>query len=113
MKRKATALIVLAVAVALAVVAAGYAAAVRSSASDTFVFGAEGDPTLLDGPLVSDGPSGRVVSQMFEGMVGLKPGTTKVVPALATSWTTSKNGLGRSMMRGLAQAFDLCDERAS
>ena len=93
MKRKATALIVLAVAVALAVVAAGYAAAVRNSASDTFVFGAEGDPTLLDGPLVSDGPSGRVVSQMFEGMVGLKPGTTKVVPALATSWTTSKNGL--------------------
>jgi peptide/nickel transport system substrate-binding protein len=30
---------------------------------------------------------------MWEGLVGLKPGTTKVVPALATSWTTSKDGL--------------------
>ena len=30
---------------------------------------------------------------MFEGLVVLKPGTTKVVPQLATSWSTSKDGL--------------------
>ena len=60
--------------------AAAFAATSRSHASDTFVFGTEGDPVLLDGALVSDGPSGRAVAQMFEGLVGLKAGTTKVIP---------------------------------
>ena len=80
-------------AVALFATAAAFAATTRTHASDTFVFGTEGDPVLVDGALVSDGPSLRAVNQMFEGLVGLKPGTTKVVPSLATSWTTSKNGL--------------------
>jgi peptide/nickel transport system substrate-binding protein len=80
-------------AIALIATAAAFAAANRTHANDTFVFGTEGDPVLLDGALVSDGPSGRAVAQMFEGLVGLKAGTTKVVPLLATSWTTSKNGL--------------------
>ncbi len=79
--------------VALFAAAAAFAATSRTHATDTFVFGTEGDPVLLDGPIVSDGPSGRAVLQMFEGLVGLKAGTTKVIPALATSWTTSKNGL--------------------
>lgn len=78
---------------ALAVGTAAFAASAKGTASDTFVMGSEGDPVLLDGALVSDGPSLRVIAQMFEGLVGLKPGTTKVVPLLATSWTTSKNGL--------------------
>jgi peptide/nickel transport system substrate-binding protein len=81
------------VAIALVATTAAFAAANRSHASDTLVLGSEGDPVLLDGALVSDGPSLRVISQMWEGLVGLKPGTTKVVPALATSWTTSKDGL--------------------
>ena len=80
-------------AVALIATAAAFAATNRTHASDTFVFGTEGDPVLVDGALVSDGPSLRAVNQMFEGLVGLKPGTTKVIPSLATSWTTSKNGL--------------------
>ena len=79
-------------AVALFATVAAFAATSRTHASDTFVMGAEGDPVLLDGALVSDGPSVRVIAQMFEGLVGLKPGTTKVVPLLATSWATSKNG---------------------
>ncbi len=79
-------------AVALFATAAAFAATNRSHANDTFVFGTESDPVLLDGALVSDGPSGRP-AQMFEGLVGLKAGTTKVVPLLATSWSTSKNGL--------------------
>jgi peptide/nickel transport system substrate-binding protein len=79
--------------VALTLVSAALAATSHGTASDTLVYGSEGDPVLLDGALVSDGPSLRVVAQMFEGLVGLKPGTTKVVPLLATSWTTSKNGL--------------------
>ena len=81
------------VAIALVATTAALAATNRSHASDTLVLGAEGDPVLLDGALVSDGPSVRVIAQMWEGLVGLKPGTTKVVPALAASWTTSKNGL--------------------
>ena len=79
--------------VALVAATAAFAASNGSKASDTLVMGAEGDPVLLDGALVSDGPSLRVIAQMIEGLVGLKPGTTKVIPGLATSWTTSKNGL--------------------
>ena len=67
-------------AVALFAAAAAFAATSRSHANDTFVFGTEADPVLLDGALVSDGPSGRAVLQMFEGLVGLKAGTTKVIP---------------------------------
>jgi peptide/nickel transport system substrate-binding protein len=59
----------------------------------TLVFGAASDPVVLDGPLVSDGESLRVIDQLFEGLVGLAPGTTKVVPKLATKWTASRNGL--------------------
>ena len=80
--------------VALVAATAAFAASNGSQASDTLVFGAEGDPVLLDGALVSDGESLRADRpDLSRRLVGLKPGTTKVVPALATSWTTSKNGL--------------------
>src|SRR5437588_9212845 len=59
----------------------------------TVVFGSAADPVIIDGPLVSDGESLRVIDQIFEGLVGLKPGTTQIVPLLATSWKASKNGL--------------------
>jgi peptide/nickel transport system substrate-binding protein len=58
----------------------------------TFVFGAAADPKVLDGALVSDGESLRVIDQMFEGLVGLKPGTTEVEPVLATSWEAGEGG---------------------
>ena len=57
------------------------------------MFAGASDPVTIDGPLVSDGESLRVVDQIFEGLVGLKPGTTQVVPLLATSWKASPNGL--------------------
>ena len=50
------------------------------------------DPTYLDPALVSDGESFRVTTQIFEGLVALKPGTTNVIPALATTWTHDKDG---------------------
>jgi peptide/nickel transport system substrate-binding protein len=77
---------------AIALLAAS-AAMGRAAASDTLVFGTASDPVVLDGPLVSDGESLRPIDQIFEGLVGLKSGTTQVVPALATSWKASKSGL--------------------
>ena len=52
---------------------------------------------FLDGSLVSDGESLRPINQIFEGLVGLKPGSTDLVPLLATSWTASRTACpGRS-----------------
>jgi peptide/nickel transport system substrate-binding protein len=58
----------------------------------TLVFAGAGEPAYLDPALVSDGESFRVTTQIFEGLVQLKPGTTKIVPALATSWKQSGRG---------------------
>lgn len=77
----------------LALVAAAGAALQGSAATTTLVFGASADPVILDGPLVSDGESLRVISLISQGLVSLKPGSTVIVPQLAESWTTSKNGL--------------------
>jgi peptide/nickel transport system substrate-binding protein len=62
-------------------------------ADATMVFGTSADPVVLDGALVSDGESLRAIDQMFEGLVTLEPGTTEVVPGLATDWTVSEDGL--------------------
>lgn len=78
---------------ALALLAAAMPLAASSQSKDTFVFAAEGDPVLIDGAFVSDGPSLRITFQIFEGLVRLKAGTGKIEPALATSWKASKNGL--------------------
>ncbi len=77
---------------ALVVVAVAYGARSHKSASDTLVFGSSADPVALDGALISDGESGRVIIQIYEGLVALKPGTTNVVPSLATSWKASAGG---------------------
>jgi peptide/nickel transport system substrate-binding protein len=74
--------------------AAGAGAMVHhSKAGGTLVFAGASDPVVLDGPLVSDGESLRPIDQIFEGLVGLRPGTTQVVPKLALSWKASPNGL--------------------
>jgi len=62
-------------------------------ATSTIVFGTEADPALLDPSLVSDGPSLRATDQIFNSLVGFQRGGTKIIPELATSWTTSKSGL--------------------
>ena len=58
----------------------------------TLVFGSAADPVALDGILVSDGESSRVIEQIFETLVDLKPGTTDVEPGLAESWESSEDG---------------------
>ncbi|MEV0587802.1 ABC transporter substrate-binding protein [Nonomuraea sp. NPDC050310] len=54
-----------------------------------FVWALSAEPKALDGAYVSDGESLRVVRQIFEGLVGTKPGATDVVPALATKWEST------------------------
>ena len=55
----------------------------------TLVFAGAADPVVIDGALVSDGESIRTVTQIFETLIGLKPGSTDLVPALATKWEVS------------------------
>ena len=64
----------------------------------TLVFAGASDPVLLDGALVSDGESLRVITQIFETLVALKPGTTEPEPGLAESWEANDDGTvpGRS-----------------
>jgi len=63
-----------------------------AAASGTLTVGVEGDPVVLDGALVEDATSIRVINQIFDGLVDFKPGTTLPVPSLATSWKGTAGG---------------------
>ncbi|MEN3360629.1 MAG: peptide/nickel transport system substrate-binding protein [Mycobacteriales bacterium] len=63
-----------------------------NSSKSTLVFAGSSDPKSLDPAFVSDGESIRVTRNIYEGLVGLKPGTTEVEPKLATEWTASADG---------------------
>jgi peptide/nickel transport system substrate-binding protein len=58
----------------------------------TLVFAGASDPVALDGAVVSDGESLRVITQIFETLVALKPGTTEPQPGLAESWEADDTG---------------------
>jgi peptide/nickel transport system substrate-binding protein len=58
----------------------------------TLIFAGAADPVSLDGALVSDGESLRVITQIFETLVALKPGTTEPEPGLATEWSANEDG---------------------
>jgi peptide/nickel transport system substrate-binding protein len=58
----------------------------------TLVFAGASDPVVLDGALVSDGESLRVITQIFETLVALKPGTTEPIGGLAESWEADAAG---------------------
>jgi peptide/nickel transport system substrate-binding protein len=62
------------------------------AANATLVYAGAADPTYLDPILVSDGESFRVTKQIYEGLVDFFPGTTRIVPGLARSWSVSRNG---------------------
>jgi peptide/nickel transport system substrate-binding protein len=63
-----------------------------AATNTTFIYAGAADPTYLDPALVSDGESFRIARQIFESLVQLKPGTTKLEPALAKSWRPSRDG---------------------
>ncbi|WP_229856680.1 ABC transporter substrate-binding protein [Nocardioides flavus (ex Wang et al. 2016)] len=58
----------------------------------TFVFGAAGAPEMFDPFYATDGETFRVTRQMFEGLLGVEPGSAEVVPELATEWTPNEDG---------------------
>ena len=51
------------------------------------------DPAGLDPAFASDGETFRVSRQIFEGLVGVEPGTADPAPLLAESWEQSEDGL--------------------
>ena len=95
MRRKLRFVIPMAVIAAAALTMIGCSSADENSraASDTLVYGASADPSLLDPSLTSDGESLRPTGQIFESLIGFKPGTSIVVPKLATGWKVSKSHL--------------------
>ncbi|WP_309124337.1 ABC transporter substrate-binding protein [Arthrobacter sp.] len=68
-------------------------AGAEGEVDSTFVFAASSDPASLDPAFASDGESFRVSRQIFEGLVGVEPGTADPAPLLAESWETSEDGL--------------------
>ena len=61
----------------------------EAKSGGTLVFAGAADPVVIDGALVSDGESIRVITQIFETLINLKPGTTELEPGLATDWEIS------------------------
>ncbi|MHC4667462.1 MAG: ABC transporter substrate-binding protein [Planctomycetota bacterium] len=59
----------------------------------TFIWGRSADATKLDPAAVTDGESVQVITNLFDTLVTFKPGTTEIVPWLATKWTPSSDQL--------------------
>ena len=52
------------------------------------VFGRSGDAVKLDPAVITDGESSNPVEQIFDTLVRYVPGTAKIEPALAESWSS-------------------------
>ena len=59
----------------------------------TLTFCTEGNPEALTPAFGSNSTTFNVTSQFYEGLVTFRPESTDVMPALATSWTVSSDGL--------------------
>ncbi|WP_223068222.1 ABC transporter substrate-binding protein [Paenibacillus caui] len=60
---------------------------------DTLIIGRGGDSVSLDGSIVTDGESLKIVHQVYDSLLEYKEGTTEVEPALAEKWDISPDGL--------------------
>src|SRR4051812_24870343 len=65
----------------------------QAASGGTLVFGAAGDPAMLDPAFGSDGETFRISRQIFDGLLTTKPGSAEVAPALAKSYDVSADGL--------------------
>ncbi|MGD1949487.1 MAG: ABC transporter substrate-binding protein [Leptolyngbyaceae cyanobacterium] len=68
-------------------------AAGGATATDTLVFGSGGQPDNLSSGDVTDGNSLYVQLQIYNYLIGNEPGSTDLVPELATEWTASEDAL--------------------
>ena len=60
-----------------------------SGPSNVLVFAQGSDPRGLDPAYVDDGESAKIMTQIYEGLVRYKPGSTELQPSLATEWSLS------------------------
>jgi len=60
--------------------------------ADTIIVGRPGDAISLDPALVTDNESVEIAEQLYDKLLNYRPGTTEVVPGLATAWETSEGG---------------------
>lgn len=59
----------------------------------TLIFGTGGDPANLEPGNITDGNSIYVQQQIYDRLIDFEPGTTNLVPGLATEWSASEDGL--------------------
>lgn len=65
----------------------------KTKAQDTLIYAQGADPRGLDPALVDDGESGKVIVNIYEGLLKYNKDSTKVEPSLAEKWDVSKDGL--------------------
>lgn len=63
------------------------------AAGKTFIYCSEGSPSSFNPQFVTDEPSKVPANAIYNRLIELQPGTGKLVPRLADSWTISKNHL--------------------
>ena len=64
-----------------------------STETSTLVFGALSDPASLESGNITDAYSGYVQQQIYDRLLDFEPGTTELIPALATEWSVSDDRL--------------------
>lgn len=64
-----------------------------AASASTLIFGSVGDPANLESGNITDGNSIYVQQQIYDRLIDFEPGTTKLVPGLATEWSASDDGL--------------------
>ena len=67
-----------------------------SEVDSTFIFAASSDPASLDPAFAQDGESFRVSRNIFEGLIGVEPGTADPAPLLAEDWDSSEDGMSHT-----------------
>lgn len=77
----------------LTLLCVGLLGGVAHAAPKTLTFARGADSQKLDPADVDDGESVKVLLNVCEGLVRFKTGTAEIEPCLATSWTTSSDGL--------------------
>lgn len=65
----------------------------QSKTGGTLIYGKPKDAVKIDPHNITDGESADITVNIFETLVNFKDEKTEVEPGLATSWSTSKDGL--------------------